>query len=815
MNFLADQREEEKFRCALQGLRSLPPAYYTEAQWTIIAALAQLLPLAVAQLQLVFQERNEVDFTEVAQRAVLALGEPEAPTDLALALDHQIRHLLMDVFQDTSLSQFILLERLTAGWEPNDGRTLFIVGDPMQSIYRFREAEVGLYLQAWQQGIGSLPLAPLTLSVNFRSQQGIVDWANSAFRHVFPVGEEIATGAVSYSPSQAFHPPLEEGRAVQVYPFFGQDRVDEAEKVVHLVQEARQVAPNSRVAILVRSRGHLAEIVPLLREAKLRFRAIEIEPLGGRPVVRDLLALTKALFHVADRLSWLTILRAPWCGLMLSDLYALVGEDWQVTLWERMNNETCLHALSAEGRRRLTRLRQIVAKALLGRRRTSPRRLVEGTWLALGGPACVSEPTALEEAEVYLELLERHAVANELIDFSALDEAVANLFAPPDSAADETLQIMTIHRAKGLEFDTVIVPGLGRSPRHESHQLLLWAERSTAGQGSDHGNQLLLAPIAETGKKADTIYQYIRELHEEKARFENGRLLYVAATRAKHRLHLLGQVMLDGEGRPKIPPKHSLLACLWPAVKAEFEAAITSRRETSAPQERSPATGQRIARSFSRLVADWQCPAPAPGVEVNLPSLPEAVSAFNPIEFDWAGETARYVGSVVHCYLQIIAQEGIEHWNGARVASLTPALGQALKGKGVAENELKQAIQRVQEVLSRTLEDERGRWILASCHQRAHNEYPLSGILQGQLIRAVIDRTFVDQAGIRWIVDYKTGAHEGGGLESFLDREQERYRPQLESYAALMALKEPARKKIHVGLYYPQFGGWREWCWLK
>ena len=94
----------------------------------------RLLPLAVAQLRLVFQAHNKVDFTEVTQGALRALGEPDMPTDLALALDYRIRHILIDVFQDTSISQYDLITRLTAGGESGDGRSLFIVGDPMHSI---------------------------------------------------------------------------------------------------------------------------------------------------------------------------------------------------------------------------------------------------------------------------------------------------------------------------------------------------------------------------------------------------------------------------------------------------------------------------------------------------------------------------------------------------------------------------------------------------------------------------------------------------------------------------------------------------------
>ena len=123
-----------------------------------------------------------MDFTEVAQGALRALGEPEMPTDLALALDYRIRHLLIDEFQDTSISQYDLVVKLTRRMGAGDGRSVLVVGDPMQSIYRFREAEVGLFLRARAEGIGNVALQPISLSANFRSQRGIVDWVNATFR---------------------------------------------------------------------------------------------------------------------------------------------------------------------------------------------------------------------------------------------------------------------------------------------------------------------------------------------------------------------------------------------------------------------------------------------------------------------------------------------------------------------------------------------------------------------------------------------------------------------------------------------------------
>jgi ATP-dependent exoDNAse (exonuclease V) beta subunit len=317
----AEAAHGESLRLAIEALRRVPPPRYNERQWEALAAIMRLLPWALAELKLAFAFAGKADFAEIALRALAALGEPEAPTDLLLALDYRIRHLLVDEFQDTSLTQYRLLEKLTEGWEPGDGRTLFLVGDPMQSIYRFREAEVGLFLRARRDGIGSTRLEPLTLSVNFRSQADIVHWVNRAFADVMPPAEDIGAGAVPYSRSEPARPPQEE--AVTVHAFFNGDAAAEARRVAALVTDAQSAHRDGTIAILVRSRPHLAAIVPALQRAGLRFRAIEIEPLGRRPVVQDLLALTRALLHAADRTAWLAVLRAPWGGLTLADLHAL------------------------------------------------------------------------------------------------------------------------------------------------------------------------------------------------------------------------------------------------------------------------------------------------------------------------------------------------------------------------------------------------------------------------------------------------------------------------------------------------------------
>lgn len=800
-------RDSEAFRHALQGSQLLPPTGYADAQWEVMEALFELLPMAVGQLRLVFAMRNQVDFVEVAEAAITALGASDAPTDLALALDYRIRHLLVDEFQDTSVTQFELLTRLTAGWEQGDGRTLFLVGDPMQSIYRFRQAEVGLFLRTQCLGyLGTVPLRALSLSVNFRSQGGIVDWVNTVFAKILPASESIATGAVPYSRSDAVKPDMG-STAVGVYPVPGKDLQVEADRVVALVEAARREDMRGSVAILVRSRSHLAAIVPRLRQEGLRFRAIEIEPLSDRPVVQDLLALTRALVHVADRTAWLSILRAPWCGLTLADLFALAGDGHERVLWELIQDESWTVRLSRDGQRRLLRVRKVLSSSMTERHRRSLSRLVEGTWLALGGPACVDSETDLENARAYFSLLDELDDGGDLSDLDTLEAEAGALYAAPDVAADERLQIMTIHKAKGLEFDTVIVPGLGNVPPAEEARLLNSMERPRTSAEED----LLLAPIKESGAAEDPIYQYLRSLDNEKARWEAGRLLYVAATRAKKRLYLLGHCTIRAENGLK-PAKGSLLAVLWPAVSHDVTGAPgASGFEGFDETKGTEAVNPQVTRpKLQRLKPNWKLPEPPAPVAWNRGwSLPHEVNAWHEaVEFWWAHETIRHVGNVVHEILQRIAADGVEQWNEVRLNALQPQSRAMLARLGVSEAGLDQASVHVRQALINTLNDSRGRWIL-NRHHEGRSEYALTGVYRGAVVNVVLDRSFVDEDGVRWIIDYKTGHHEGRDLDEFLDREQERYRDQLERYAELMAQFEP--RPIHLGLYFPLLCGWREW----
>jgi len=839
--------------CArLDAVRALPEPRYGEPQWRALDALLELLPVAAGLLRVVFAERGQVDFIEVAHAASIALGDEEAPSDLALILDRRIAHLLVDEFQDTSHGQHRLLERLTAGWTPGDGRTLFLVGDPMQSIYRFREAEVGLFMRAWTEGLGTVPLEPLALCANFRSRPGVVEWVNRTFERVLPAVADLTLGAVPYSSSAPHRPPGADP-AVRVHALIGDDGRGEAATVLALVEEALAADREGGVAILVRARPHLAHILPALRRAGVRYRGVDIDPLASVPVVQDLLALTRACLHPADRVAWLAILRAPWCGLLLAELEALARGPRDATLLEALRDPDRVAGLGASGAARAARLGEVMERALAERGRRPLARVIERAWLALGGPACLEAgamapeamaPEAMAPAAIAPAAMAAGAMADAEAFFSAvrelgecagaaevegLEARLSERYAgsapggSPEAGGAPRVEVMTGHRAKGLEFATVILPGLGRASPPEARRLLVWSERFRGGAGSD----LLMAPLpGVAGDEGEPLYRYLRGLERDKARHEARRLLYVMATRARERLHLVASVQssapsstqpstrqqADG-GRPngglKRPGADTLLAALWPAVGPVFETARGMDRTAPGEAER-PTPGR--AATVARLPEGWRAPlaAPAPGegaLSLAPPLVPDP--AVRPLEFAWAGLAARHAGTLVHRMLARIAQDGAARWDPGRLARKRSAWRSELALLGLAGEALDSALEHVESALERVLADPRGRWLLDGGHREAASEQALTGIADGRLLRVVLDRTFVDREGVRWVVDYKTGRHEGGDLEGFLDREQARYRPQLERYARLLGAA--GERSTRLGLYFPLHTAWREW----
>ena len=791
------------------AVRALPDNRLDADDHEALEALALLLLRAAAELQLVFASGAKVDYPYVAAAARAALKEQDAPSDFALRAGAALRHVLVDEFQDTSYDQFELLQALTAGWERGDGRTLFVVGDPMQSIYQFREAEVGLFLRARDYGVGEIGFEALQLQRNFRSSAPLIAWVNEQFSRLFPADDDARRAAIRYLPSVPAAPDADPGAAGAVLHRFQAGDLDaEAQCVVGIARAARERDPAASIAVLVVSREHVAASVAPLRAAGFALRGVDLERLRDRPAIRDLAALTRALLHAADRSAWLALLRAPWCGLTLAELETLLaGADGDLFTWLRARAQVPPDPSAQPNQpderavvpmqQRLTRLCAALAPAILGPERGLPLwQRVEHCWLRLAAPAVYRSDVDRLDAHRYIDALALHDDPERLAG-EALGELTERLYsgAPPQPGA---IELMTVHAAKGLEWDVVILPGLGRKTAVDRDPLLHWIELPRASVGTD----LLLAPIRATEQEPrGSLAGFIKRLRRERARLERVRLLYVAATRARSALHLLAALpQPSSPAAPPQPARGSLLDILWPALGGQFLGLLPAAGTCAL------AGVHATPPSLWRLPAQWSVPpapagAPWPRLALGSPAPGDAP------EYRWVGATARAIGTIVHAELHRLSAGAQLPASGA--SSSAGAGYQAwLAELGVPPEEHRLASERVHEALARTLADARGRWLLSSAHVEAHSERRLTGLHQGRVVNVIIDRMLVDEHGQRWIVDFKTSTHQGGAEREFIDSEAERYRPQLQRYAALAA--RLGGEPVRLALYFPLLGVFRE-----
>jgi ATP-dependent exoDNAse (exonuclease V) beta subunit len=811
LDVLEELERDPRARPILLEIRMLPQPSYSDEQWARVREVAQVMVLAAAELEQVFREHGAADFPAVSLAALRALGPADAPTDLGLRLDYRLQHILVDEFQDTSSAQLRLVELLTAGWQAGDGRSVFCVGDPMQSIYGFRQAEVRAFLELAEDGIGGLLFDVQRLRDNFRSARPVVEWVNSCFSRILPQLDDRERGAIAFRPSVAALAESAESigadPGVELRGFAG--RAEESAAIAGMIaaQCARQ--PDWHIAVLVRARTHAREIAAALRTHGVAFRAVEIEPLQDRAVVRDVIMLLCALLHLGDRTAWLAVLRAPWAGLTLADL--LVISRGAPLIWEALTDDAVVARLSEDGGARCRRLRPIFEAAFRVRNDTSVARWVERTWLELGGASSAATPQDLELAGAAFARL-RELERRGLPDAAELAGGFADLYA--DHGAGGNVEIMTIHKAKGLEFDMVIVPALDRHVPLGRDQLLLSHQFARAGRDG-----MVMAARPPVGADNDGLFEFLRHQVRDAAALEAQRLLYVACTRAKWQLKLTARIggveeTEHGSDEPSLteawsPRAGSLLAVLWPVAGAQFAVPHAG----APPQDRE--LGAPRGGPLSRVPKDWRphLGAVAPAVEPisASPTLREAWPAF-----DWAGETARRVGTLVHAELQ--AMDGA-NGNEQAIRERHAHYQRWLALHGVPEDRLHAAAARVVEALVAVHRDPRGRWILEQARQDLR-EYALSGRLPGaatagpegpgEVARVVFDRSFIDDEGVRWVIDYKTSQHLGSGLEEFLDREVIRYRPQLQRYALLAQRLGP--EPVRLGLYFPLMRAWREWA---
>lgn len=842
----------------LHSIRTLPAPHYKESQWELLDSLTHVLVNLAQNLTLAFQQLGKTDYLALTLAALDALGEPDEPSDLALALDYKIQHILVDEFQDTSTTQLELLQRLTAGWQSDDGRTLFIVGDAMQSCYRFRDANVGIFLNARAQGIGDIDLEPLDLKVNFRSQQGIVDWVNQSFTDIFPSHDDSNRGAVSYNPSASFNAPLDcpavQSHLLAYTDIIPSPRKEEASSVVHIVQQSQQERPEDSIAILVRGKAHAQDIIVALGEADIHYQATDIDRLDTCMPVLDCLSLTKALLYPNDRMAWLAILRAPWCGLDMNDLLAVATHHKSDKSWPLLINNIAKQdiPLSASGKKKLYRFSTLIHQALKQQKRYSLRYWIQGLWLSLGGPALLINVGDNENINTFFNLLDHYEQGGTIPLWQDLEKAVNELYAKPkkdEGLSIPAVQIMTIHKSKGLEFDTVIIPSLEKKPRANDKELITWLERvAYSPQTQQQERQLLISPVNATGDDKDPIYHFIQQQHNDKEQLESNRLLYVGCTRAIKQLHLMAYLGINTSSENtsnklnvenlKEPSKQSLLSRLWPSINNSDDAHRHITLCDAPNNEDQHARHKKLSHpnAIVSLHEDWQAPtitantllenyrgnnqlalmkvskgniqtdlfAQAPdSPEVNTQQERENIATPDAL----LQREQRYIGTVIHLALQHITHTGYQHWTHSRILQQQPIWKAQLQQKGISPPSLNKALDAVELAINNTLNDPTGQWLLNNQHISSECELELWDS-KGQHI---IDRTFIEKNNndtsngtsntIRWIIDYKNSQpSEDQSIEAFTKEQIQLYKGQLERYKKLF---KDEGSTIKAALYFP------------
>ena len=735
--------------------------------------------LAVVELERVFQETTQIDFTGILLAAKAALRDEHGPTDLALYLDYQICHLLVDEYQDTSRAQFDFFSLLIEGWQEGDGKTFFAVGDPMQSIYRFRDADVSIFNDSIALGVADITLTHRQLQANFRSSPAVVEWCNELFTSVFAGGRAASLGEVPFSPAVAMRDdtlihPLE-----PIVSRVFSDPQDETQFLLNAVQARLHNDVTGTIAILCRARNHVVPLLKQLADAGISVQANDMDLLAKRGVVRDLMNLHQILFHPAQPLAWYAVLRSPMFGLTLDQL-AMLDSNLDVF--------TQLTPL-AETVPGIERLLASIAWARQRRYEIPLRELLEGFWLRCGG-ACAYAQADLADAQAWFDLLDDLGMS--AYDNRLLESALGALFAASDQNAQ--VQVMTIHRAKGLEFDHVFLPYLDSRTRADDPQLLLWRAGATG---------LLM------GVDGDPVHDWLKFEERTRASNEEKRMLYVACTRAVKSL-VTTFTCEEGKNAAGLAKWVAPYATRWLAADnqhpAEVQAAFSSSSSVAA------LTSDRMLK---RLPSDYRWQAPVvqslnrSSSVIELASVDETPA----VTADSIGERFEVMlGLLIHRALQWLAQfRPISHANtsddalsAAELSSRLQRWLPTLKAPADLHDELlEQAILQIMN----TVQDASGQWILYP-HEAAQNEWALSGVVNNQLVNAVLDRSFICDKE-RWVIDYKTGSpKQDETVDAFIHLEVKRYRQQLKRYKTLLIALEPVT--VRTALYFTALSRFEE-----
>ncbi len=786
----------------LQKIKAFPSRPTSPVDIAMLFDLILLISQVVDHYRQLCHRRGVIDFVELEQAALQVLGGEEAPTDLQLLLDQRINHILVDEFQDTSLNQWQLIQYLCAGWSPGDGRTLFIVGDPKQSIYGFRKAEVSLFLKAREglplPGQGILPLTPVHISTNFRSRKGLIDFVNDLFSKTIMAHPNLEADEVQFMAAQAAPEMLTQEPGKIGLTLFSQDedsslsRLKEAAWLAGEIKKADQDSSYGSVGILLFARTHLPFYLKALYEQGVQVQVQEGLNLGERPEVMDLLSITKALVRPQDDLAWASLVRSAWCWVGLNDLYQ-ISQIPASSLAEKIMTFSQI----PQAPESVKLLGQVLEDDLKLVGRLPLHRVVQKVWEDLFGPKAVAERYGLSGVRNCRQFLQLLFLAEKGLPeetLSRLEFRLTTAYAPPDPLASRSqVSIMTVHHAKGLEFDTVFVPHLDRNPLGGSgREDLPYIIERLPGEREDH--LIALRPDRRT-KQDPGVYGLLKSLKKERVLGEAKRLYYVALTRAKKCLFLSGVFHVKNEEEKA--SKNSLLEYLLnhPDKEKFLEVEYDPPSPVIKPGFAKPEMEEDIRPlPFVSEPIPFRIIPPS-GLHQEGPFIngTDEIEDSFPEEFQTPFGMER--GTVTHRIL--------EHLSLGKNPPTQKAVIQALMAEGVASNAAREMAVSILEEVSACQQEPFCANILRTDHPFCACEWALEDHPDEGTVRSgIIDRIVFD--GKEWLlVDYKTTPlPEGISIETFLQEQSALYREQLLAYKEMLAYARSIDPTlIHTFLY--------------
>jgi ATP-dependent helicase/nuclease subunit A len=503
----------------------------------------------------------------------------------------RFRYILVDEFQDTDLSQFDIILAIIGTPSPTTD-CLFIVGDPKQSIYLFRDADVTRFKEAQEMISSACKGRVVNLDTSFRSTKEVIGLSNLIFSRLLASAEkpwEFGYEPVRISESRAGHA----GSVELLLPIRGSDAAgtkrNEAGMLARRIHSVVNAQPLSvyeelpdhsfvqrparygDIAILLEQRTNLSYYLSALGEYGIPFYVHGGTGFYHRQEVYDLCNILAFLEHRHDNISLAGILRSPYFGVTDTDLFCIAQENGRM-LWDKLvaYAERTGPGPATRARDLLTSWQQYAGRSGLV---SLLRRILSESGVYTVYAALTAGEQILANIEKLVSMARNHEENGNyaLADFTAdlrmaMDEDEREGEAPLDTLAENAVNIMTVHAAKGLEFPIVFVPDMGMSFRERFPPIMIGDNPLMVGVKVPN-------PADNYEMTESAVLLTLREQQRQKERAEKKRLLYVALTRARDHLFMSGTTPEDAVlsfdlGRSRIELVFTALSVTGDAIAA-------------------------------------------------------------------------------------------------------------------------------------------------------------------------------------------------------------------------------------------------------